>query len=485
MSALALSKAFGEDLEFTLIESSSIGRIGVGEATVPAIRDFIKSIDLDETELMAKSQATVKLGIRFDGWRDAGHTFYHPFSFFGMDAGDVPFIDILTYLRSKNRSHDIFDYSLPIALMKENKLAFAPKIPPSRLFNYDWAMHFDATLFADQLRNYAIKRNITHIDARIIDIKRDGQKGHVTALQLEDGRHIPGDIFVDCTGFRSLLLGDALNVGFKSYKDQLLCDRAVAISCEQKSQTPVSIEPYTISAAHSEGWRWRIPLQNRIGNGFLYASNFLSDQGAIDQLISGLEGDRIGEPRIIKFEPGHREKFWSHNVVAIGLSAGFLEPLESTSISLIQTAIDRLIAFFPKEHNDHVSAKEFNRRCQGEFDRLRDFILAHYILNTRKGDTFWDAVRDVEVPDSLSHKMDVFKRHGRIIDYEFETFFEPSWQAILMGMNVPPEGYARLTEHYTSDELETALARMRETIHQSIMNAGSHVDYIRHIKQLY
>ncbi len=479
MTATLLSKSFAPDeLNITLIESSAIGTVGVGEATVPAIRDFLRAVGISETEVLRRCNATAKLGICFDGWHEEGRSFIHPFSFFGAPAGQVPFIQLWSRLAGEGQETDFFDYSFAIQMARQNKFVMPPKDPQSPLFQFDWALHFDASLFAELLREHAIARGVKRIDARIETVTTNAASGDVEALILEDGRKIGGDLYIDCSGFSGLLISGALGTPFVDFGDQLFCDRAVAAGCEHGQERALSLTPYTRATAMAAGWRWRIPLQHRVGNGYIYSSQHISDDEASSQLVAALEGPVIAEPRVIRFRPGHREKFWNGNVVAIGLAGGFLEPLESTSITLIQTGIERLIRLFPGREISHAATEEFNRLSTLEFERIRDFLVLHYWANGRTGQPFWDQCREVSISDHLRHKIAMFEGTGQVINYEMESFYEPSWQALFIGMGIAPKYHDRRADEFSVDELEKAFGKMREAMDAALRNIRDHSEFV-------
>src|SRR5262245_57604605 len=416
MAAASFAHYFGPRLEITLIESSAIGTVGVGEATIPAIRDFLASLGIDEFELMRATLATCKLGIEFRDWSRIGERFMHPFGVYGMPARDLPFHQFWLRLRALGDATPYGEYCLAIAIAKQNRFTRPHPNPTSGLSGFDWALHFDAGLFARYLREYALKRGVTRIDRRIVDVNLRGEDGFIESVTLDGGERVAGELFVDCSGFRGLLIEGALKTGYHDWTHWLPCDRAVAIPCEPRgpsARAPSGTDaapllPYTQATALAAGWQWRIPLQHRLGNGYVYCSHHLSDDEAAATLLRGLEGPPLAEPNYLRFTTGHRKQFWNRNCVALGLAGGFLEPLESTSISLIETGIEKLRRLFPDRGFDPALAEEFNRSSTLEYERLRDFLVFHYHATARDDAPLWRECRAMAIPDTLAYKMKLF-----------------------------------------------------------------------------
>ncbi|NKJ42085.1 tryptophan halogenase family protein [Novosphingobium sp. SG720] len=462
----------------TVVESSAIGTVGVGEATVPGIRDYFRAIGVSEIDVLRATGGTVKLGIEFQDWAHPGHRFFHPFGLYGMPSRGVPFHQYWLKLHHAGQGHDLGEYSLCTQMAARGAFMLPPEKPVNDLAVFDWAVHFDASRFAAMLRARAVAQGVRHIDDVIVDVALDGESGHIAHLVTQDHGTIDGDLFIDCTGFRSLLLGKALGVEWNDWTHLLPCDRAVAIPCAADTSRDW---PYTVSTAREAGWQWRIPLQHRVGNGYVYSSAMLSDDEATAKLLSRLEGETLAEPNLIRFGAGHRARFWAGNCVAMGLAAGFLEPLESTSITLIQTAIERLADFFPDAHFDPALADEFNRATRLEYARIRDFLILHYLGNRRLGEPFWDRLRDAEVPEMLAHKLRLFRARGRLVRYEWESFLDPSWLSMYAGFDWLPATHDPMADHFTDEEIAQALRRMRETVASAAASARPHRDFIAHI----
>lgn len=475
MAAASFAHYFSsKGLSITLIESADIGTVGVGEATIPAIRDFYRSLGMDEFELMRATRATVKLGIEFRDWSRPGAAFIHPFGLFGLPARDVAFHQYWLKLRQLGDTTPFGAYSLAIELCRQNRFTRPHPNPESPLSVFDWALHFDATLFARHLREYALARGVTRIDARVVDVTLRGEDGFIDSLTLAGGERIGGDLFIDCSGFRGLLIEGALEAGYEDWSHWLPCDRAIAVPCG--SAGPLT--PYTCATALEAGWQWRIPLQHRLGNGYVFCSEFLSEDEATGRLLGNLQGPPLAEPNVLRFTTGIRKKVWSRNCVALGLAAGFLEPLESTSISLIETGIEKLRRLFPDCSFDPALSEEFNRTTRLEFERIRDFLIAHYRFSSREDTAFWRYCRTLPMPPSLEHKLRLFKARGHLVRYEWETFQDPSWLAIYTGFGVLPESYDPLADHFDATELRRIFIGMRSSIEQAARAAPTHAEFI-------
>lgn len=435
MAAAVLSRWLRQ-VEIKVVESDEIGIVGVGEATIPHIRNYFALADIDVLEMINKTKATFKLGIQFIDWGTPGEKYIHGFGKIGRDMLWLHTHQL--WLAARERAPSAvkhFDhYSLNCAASLKNRFSFSnPSQRGSPIADIEYAYHFDASLFARCLRTVCEGRGVERIEGRIIDVKLHPETGFVDAVKLADEREIGGDLFIDCSGMRALLIGDALGVGYEDWNQWLICDRAQAVPCESVSP----ITPYTRSTARSAGWQWRIPLQHRIGNGYVYSSDHISDEGAASILLANLDGKALADPRPVRFRPGRRLKAWEKNVVAIGLSSGFLEPLESTSIHLIQTAIHRLLALFPADGYSAPDVDEYNLQSRTEFEDVRDFIIAHYKVTRRTGEPFWDYVREMEVPDSLNARFELFRSSGRFFKHSaLELFAEESWVQVLLGQGL-------------------------------------------------
>jgi tryptophan halogenase len=469
MSAAMLSQALQRDCAITLVESEEIGTVGVGEATIPPIRLFNQTLGIDEREFMKRTQGSFKLGIEFVGWGREDSRYFHPFGPYGRDFDMVPLHQHWLKARSLGESALLDDHSMAWALAKAGKFAHPAQDPRSVMSTFDYAYHFDAGLYARYLRELAEARGVARVEGKIGSVAQHGQSGHVEALVMEDGRRIEGDLFIDCSGFRGLLIEGALKTGYEDWSHWLPCDRAVAMPCA-KVGDPM---PYTRSTAREAGWQWRIPLQHRTGNGYVYCSQFMEDGRAADLLSQRLDGKALGDPRPLRFTAGRRRLHWNKNVIAVGLSSGFLEPLESTSIHLIQANISKIIALFPDLDFDPATRDEFNRVAHGEMERIRDFIILHYKLTQRQGSELWRYVAAMDVPDTLKLKIEHFRRYGRLIARDLDLFAAPSWLAVHIGQGNLPEALDPLLEHRGMDAREW-LGKLRGAMAAEAARMPSH-----------
>jgi tryptophan halogenase len=398
----------------------------------------------------------------------------HPFGLFGMPARDVPFHQYWLRMRAAGDGSCFGDYSLAIALARQNRFTRPHPQAQSPLSVFEWALHFDASLFARYLRDYALKRGVRRIDRKVVAVRLNAETGFIESVVLDGDEAIEGDLFIDCSGFRGLLIEGALASGYDDWTRWLPCDRALAIPCARTGE----LTPYTRATALDAGWQWRIPLQHRVGNGYVFCSQFLSEDDARRKLIERLEGQSLAEPNLLKFTTGIRRKIWNKNCVALGLAAGFLEPLESTSISLIETGIEKLRRLFPNRNFDPALEEEFNRTTRLEFERIRDFLILHYRSGTRDDTAFWRACRELPVPQTLEYKIRLFKARGHLVRYEWETFQDPSWLAMYAGFGILPEKYDPLADEISERELRDSLTGMRRSIQAAAQAAPTHAEFI-------
>ncbi|WP_414893880.1 tryptophan halogenase family protein [Sphingomonas sp. Leaf38] len=471
MTAAALAAVAGPTVaDVHLVESEEIGIVGVGEATLPHIRAFNTRLGIDEAEFMRATGATFKLGIEFCDWARIGDSYIHPFGAFGHDVDGVGFHH---YLSRAGQIATLPDYSLPVVAARHAK--FAPPLddPRSLLSTFGYAYQFDATRYAPFLRARAERQGVTRTEGRVVDVERSST-GDVVAVVLGDGRRMTGDLFVDCSGFRSLLLGQAMGEPFEDWSHWLPCDRAVAVPCADAG----TLKPYTTATAMPAGWRWRIPLQHRVGNGYVYSSAHIDDGAAQDALLRSIESTSLADPRMLRFKAGRRARSWVGNVVGVGLAGGFLEPLESTSIYLIQLAITQLLELFPATPISPVDRDTFNRVVDLEYDRIRDFLILHYHATARDDSPFWDHVRTMAVPDTLAEKLALFRKRGRVMTYREGVFLEPSWIAVYLGQGVVPAGYDQRADRPSDAALAQALARLRTETRDAVMTMPDHAAYI-------
>lgn len=479
MAAAALARTvIPAGVSVVLIESETIGTVGVGEATIPPIRNFNAMLGLDEAAFVTATQGSFKLGIEFVGWGAPDQAYMHPFGDIGAGLDGVRFHQVWARLARQGRAGPFGAYSICEATARLGR--FGAGAPASPLTRTTWAYHFDAGLYAAHLRAYAETRGVTRTEGLIRTVELAPEDGFVTALTLEDGRRIEGDLFIDCSGFRSLLLGQALGVAHEDWSHWLPCDRAMAVPCAHADAE--RIDPYTRATAEPAGWRWRIPLQHRVGNGYVYSSAQLSDDRAAEVLMSRLEGAPQAEPRPLRFTPGRRIRAWEKNCVALGLASGFLEPLESTSIHLIQAGITRLLGLFPGEGFDALEIDEYNRLTHEQIEQVRDFVILHYKLNGRLGEPMWDGCRTMEVPDSLRRRLDLFARRGRLFRRDDELFGESSWLAVLIGQGLIPDEVEPLAMGLPADAAARALAQMAEQIQAAAQAMPPHAQVLKRLR---
>jgi tryptophan 7-halogenase len=437
MTAAALARFCLPGMSVTLVESDEIGIVGVGEATIPSINLFNQSLGIDEAEFLAATGATYKLGIAFDGWGKPDEAYVHAFGLVGSALGVVPFHHYWLRGRKLGIAKQLGHYILHTIAIAGNRFAHIQRPPDSVLPPLPYAFHFDASLYAKFLRGFAEKLGVLRQEGKIVAVERNTENGDVAAVLLANGTRIAGDLFVDCSGFRGLLIEQELEAGFEDWTQWLQCDRAIAVPCARVDP----LIPLTRSIARRAGWQWRIPLQHRIGNGHVFSSARISEDEAAAILLANLDGEQMAEPRTIRFRTGRRKKTWVRNVVAIGLSSGFIEPLESTSIHLIQTGITRLIDLLPAGDISDATREDYNERSAFEMERIRDFIILHYHANQREGEPFWDDLRAMEVPQTLQHKIDLFRASARVTASFDELFDARAWIQVLIGQNVMPETY--------------------------------------------
>ncbi|GGC10299.1 tryptophan halogenase [Novosphingobium endophyticum] len=456
----------------TLVESEEIGIIGVGEATVPLIGQLNALLGIHEPDFVSATNGTFKLGIEFVDWGEKGNRHFHGFGDFGADIAGLPAHQHWLRLRKSSPIAPLDDWSVPWALAKRDRFA-PPQSMKGEAAEFRHAYHFDAALYAAYLRRLAESKGVRRVEGRIVETARDAESGLVSHLVLDGGRHIEGDVFIDCTGFASLLLGQAMGVPYRDWSEWLPCDRAAAVPSSRAGR----LTPLTRSTALPAGWQWRIPLQSRTGNGHVYASRFISDDEAIAQLLAHIDGEQLAEPRLLRFTPGRRERFWAGNVIAIGLSAGFLEPLESTAIQLIQGGVARIIEFLPSARPDPALAAEYNRQTVLEYERIRDFIIAHY-CRTRRDEPLWREVAAMDLPETLAHKLDVWDACGRIPLYDLESHQEPSWVAVLVGQGVLPRGYNPRADILPEDQIRTRMEQRCGFLAQIAERMPAHDEFI-------
>jgi len=476
MAAAAITRFLGgSPRDVTLVESDAIGIVGVGEATVPPIRSFNKMLGIAEADFLRATRGTIKLGIEFVNWGRIGDRYIHPFGAAGQDFHGVPFHQLLLREKANGRPADLPDDSMSATAARAGRYSPPREGERTPLSHIAHAYHFDARLYARFLRSYAEERGVSRQEGRITQVHRDGETGDVASVELESGQRIEGDLFIDCSGFRGLLIEETLGTGYEDWSDYLPMDRALAVPTANVGPP----DPFTRATAHAAGWQWRIPLQHRTGNGIVFSSAFMEPDEAERILRSNLEGEALAEPRLLKFTTGMRKKAWSHNVIALGLSSGFLEPLESTSIHLIQHGIARLAALFPAKPINPAERDEYNRNLRETYQFIRDFLVLHYCATQRDDSPFWRHVQAMEIPDTLAHKLELWRAHGRLFPRETDMFEIPSWVAVLLGQNVWPESYDPVVDGLVADHVTAAFANMRNAYRQTAMQLPTHEEYLR------
>ncbi len=469
MAAAALSNAFGATQQITLIESEAIGTVGVGEATIPAVKSFNKLLGIDEAEFLKTTQGTFKLGIQFENWGAQGDVYMHPFGLVGKDSWMANFQHFWLKAKRMGVAKSYFDYSLNIRTAKANKCMIDPNS------GLDYAYHFDAGLYAAYLRKYSEARGVKRIEG-FIESLQTRDDGFIESVKLQAGDIIAGELFIDCSGFRALLIEHTLHTGFEDWSHWLPCDRALAVQTESVGE-PI---PYTRSIAHSAGWQWRIPLQHRVGNGLVYCSRYSSDEDAKKLLLENVEGEVRTEPRLIKFRTGRALKQWNKNCIAIGLSSGFLEPLESTSLHLIQTGIVRLIRMFPGDAINQTEIDEYNRQSRYEYERIRDFIILHYHVTQRSDSAFWNYCRSMSIPETLARKIAVYKNTTSVFKEQDELFHEGSWQQVMLGQGITPTAYHPVVYTLSDEALLKRMNFIENEHNQYRARFPSHQQFINH-----
>ena len=467
MSAASLSKLLGKSFDITLVESDEIATVGVGEAAIPTLTAFHRLLGINEQAFMKATHATFKLGINFENWKKGDDEYMHGFGRVGKECWAGEFQHFWLHGKRNNIDFAFDHYSPEIQAAKAEKFALTKG-------GLNYSYHLDATLYAKFLRTFAEAHGVKRIECKIIDVTKDSKTGEIKSLQLANGNVIEGQLFIDCTGFVGLLIEKALHTGYEDWSHWLPCDSAVAVQTKSVS-APL---PYTRSIARDSGWQWRIPLQHRVGNGLVFCSKYLADDDAKTLLMDNIEGEAINQPRVIKFKTGRRRKGWNKNCVALGLSSGFLEPLESTSIHLIMSGVLRLIRLFPFEGISPSAVNEYNQQLTTELEHIRDFIILHYHATQRADTPFWQYCKGMEIPDSLKQRLDLFKETGRIFTSEGELFRVDSWAQVMLGQGVYPEQYHQIAAIMKPHELERFLSDIRQTIDKAVADLPSHQSFL-------
>jgi tryptophan 7-halogenase len=470
MTAAALARTMGDSIELTLVESDAIGTIGVGESTIPPLVIYNRLLGISEAEFMRETQATFKLGIEFENWKRDGETYFHSFGLTGRDHWSAGFQHFWMHGLTKGHSASYDDYCLELEAAHASRFAH---LPDNRM---NYAYQLDSSLYAAFLRRMAEAGGGQRVEGKIAQVQLDSASGNIAALLLESGERIEGDLFIDCTGFRALLIEGALHVGYDDWSHYLPCDSAIAVQTASV-RPPI---PYTRAIAHDAGWQWRIPLQHRQGNGIVYCSRYLDRDSALDRLFSTVEGKRLTEPNFIRFTTGARRKQWHRNCVAVGLSGGFMEPLESTSIHLIQRAVLRLIRMMPMGQVSERDVTEFNEQQMTDMLQVRDFLILHYKATERRDSAFWRQCADMEIPESLTQKIELFRETGRVFRKNEELFAENSWVQVMIGQGIMPQSYHPVATKLSDEDLDQLLAGLRASVAKTVASLPQHHAYVAH-----
>jgi tryptophan halogenase len=474
LAASTLVKALGPRVAIRLIESEEIGIVGVGEATIPQIRLVNTFLGLDEDEVLRASQGTIKLGIQFNDWLRPGHSYLHAFGEIGMSLGPLAFQHYWLRHRAAGANPDLWAYSLNAEAAHGNRFQRSTgpvRTPPGEL---RYAYHFDAGLYGQFLRRYAEQRGVQRTEGKVAQVHLRPEDGFIESVQMENGERIAGDLFLDCSGFRSLLLGQALGVGFEDWSAWLPCNRAVTVACARTAP----LTPYTQSNARPAGWQWRIPLQHRTGNGHVYCGDFMSEDEATALLLANLDGEALGEPRALRFTSGMRQRLWERNCIAVGLASGFVEPLESTAIHIIQSTISRLLSLFPDRHCDRALQDEFNRQARFEFESVRDFLVLHYQATERRDTPFWRHCAQLPATPRLQEKLDVFRASGQVFRVHEELFTEGSWLQVMLGQGIEPTRYHPLADALSDAQFDEFLGNLRTLVIRTAASMAEHSAFV-------
>ena len=477
IAASALSTLMGRTLDIRLVESESIGTVGVGEATIPQIRRLNGVLGIDEAEFIRATKGTFKLGIEFNNWGRLGESYLHTFGDAGINLQSVPFHHYWLRHARTHQGSSLWDYSLHHRAAYAHKFAPVERVGKTSMTGLAYAYHFDAGAYARFLRRLSEARGVTRTEGIVSDVSLHAETGHVEAVTLETGERITGDLFIDCTGFRALLIGQALGVDWQDWSEWLPMDRAVTVGCERTEP----LLPYTRATAHGAGWQWRIPLQHRTGNGHVFASGFMGEEEATQTLLGNLDGSPQGDPRLLRFRTGRRERLWHKNVVSLGLASGFLEPLESTSIHLIQSNVSRLIELFPDTRFADSTVAEYNRVVTKEYDLIRDFLILHYARTDRDDTEFWRSRKAMQLPDSLTHKMELFAADAHLFRDADDLFRESSWVQVMLGQGMRPESHHRRADAITDEQLARFMGDVQALIRQTVEPLPSHSEFIAKI----
>ena len=479
IAAAALARQLKpEHYAVTLIESSDIPIIGVGEAVIPPFVTFIRNLGLNEQAFIRKTQASFKLGIEFRDWLHRDQSYFHHFGALGRKLDGHEFMHCWLKARAGGDTTELMDYAPAAVMAKQNRFFLPFKLPPeSPLAEANYAFHFDAVLVGQHLRTFAEEKGVRRIDARVVDVLV-GDDGGIDGLKLDDDSTLRADLFIDCSGFRGLLIGDALQSEYEGWKHYLPCDRAVALQTAHRGEIP----PHTVSTARDAGWTWRIPLQHRIGNGYVFSSEYCSDDTAVQTLLASVDGEALHEPRVIPFRTGMRPELWKKNCVALGLAGGFLEPLESTAIHIVTRGVQFLLELFPdlsKNRNDwRLLARDYNALMRRDYEEIRDFIILHYCTTRREDTAFWRHCRSLDIPDSLAEKIETYRERGDLSIDDDGLFKKPSWQAVFTGMGIEPDAYHPFLDMSDFGEIHKAMLAGRDYIAQAVQTLPTHREFL-------
>lgn len=474
IAAATIAQTYGDLVNIRLIESDSIGTVGVGEATIPQIRRLNGYLGIDEDEFLRRTNGTFKLGIEFVDWGGKGERYIHTFGDAGINLTQTHFHQYWLRARAMGHKESLWHYSLHNEAAYAHKFARMERVGNTPMGGLHYAFHFDALLYAAFLRQLAEAKGVRRIEGKVVDVTLRPDDGFIESLVLDDGATVSGELFIDCSGFRSLLLGQKLGVPYQDWSKWLAVDRAWAVPCDSAPD----LLPYTRSTAHDAGWQWRIPLQNRIGNGHVFSSAYLGEEAAVDVLMQNLDGPAKAEPRLLRFTTGRRDRFWHKNCVALGLASGFMEPLESTSIHLVQSNVDRLLNYFPTKNFGEADIAEYNRQTIREFELIRDFLILHYKVTRRDDTEFWRYTANMSVPDSLMARIDLFAENGRLSDEPSDLFRDTSWLQVMLGQGLFPRGYSPDADRLGDAQLEEFLKNVRMIVEKAVGTMPDHHDFI-------
>jgi tryptophan halogenase len=480
MSAALISKLFAGSLNIELVESDAIGTVGVGEATIPPIQVFNDLAGVDEEAFLRDTKATIKLAIEFQNWGAIGDRYLHGFGFIGRKVGAISFQHVFLKALAEGAAGPVSDYSLNNMAADAGRFNRLAQIEGTPLPGIAYAYHFDAGLYAQFLRKMSEAQGVTRREGLIQEVLVGPDSGDVTGLKLEDGSEVSGDFFIDCSGFNSLIFNKSLGVEFDDWSEWLLCNRALAVP---SSSEPRSLRPYTQSIAHQAGWQWRIPLQHRTGNGHVYCDRFISEDEATQVLMDNLEGEPLKDPLSLRFTPGCRKQLWHRNCVALGLASGFIEPLESTSIHLIQIGITNLLKVFPTKGDNEAKAREYNRRMRFEYEAIRDFIILHYHQTSREDTPFWKHVKNMEIPENLQHKMASFAESGHLYRIDEELFTQVGWLQVMLGQGIRPKQYNALADTLSTEQAREYLQDLHTILKATVAKLQPYPDFIKALSQ--